>query len=75
MDNLLLTKGLFPQQFLDQSAEFILSIQQSDGSIPWFKGGKLDPWDHIEAAMGLSITGYHQQAEKCLSLAEATATE
>ncbi len=64
MDNLLLTKGLFPQLFFNQSAEFILSIQQPDGSIPWFEGGKLDPWDHIEAAMGLSITGYHEQAEQ-----------
>ncbi|MFL0811424.1 MAG: terpene cyclase/mutase family protein [Agarilytica sp.] len=36
---------------------YILSCQQEDGAILWFKGGKLDPWDHCEAAMALSISG------------------
>lgn len=47
-----------------QSAEFILSIQHEDGAIPWFTGGKLDPWDHTEAAMALSVAGEWQAAER-----------
>ena len=64
MDSLLLTKGIFPKDFLNKTADYILSVQLDDGSIPWFTGGKLDPWDHTEAAMGLSITGHHEAAEK-----------
>lgn len=35
----------------------IASIQKEDGEIPWWHGGKTDPWDHVEAAMGLTIGG------------------
>jgi hypothetical protein len=31
--------------------------QLPSGCIPWFEAGKADPWDHIEAAMGLTIGG------------------
>ncbi len=44
-------------------AEFIVSLQKPSGEIPWSAGGKTDPWDHIESAMGLSIAGYNRQAE------------
>lgn len=36
---------------------FLLSCQQKDGAVLWYKDGKLDPWDHTEALMGLSIAG------------------
>ncbi len=49
---------------LAKTAEFILSIQTDAGAIPWFKDGKLDPWDHTEAAMGLSTMGHHNQAKQ-----------
>ena len=42
-------------KFYSSSVDYILEVQNQDGSIPWEKGKKLDPWDHIEAAMGLSI--------------------
>ena len=41
--------------FYKKSISYILSVQREDGSIPWEINRKLDPWDHIEAAMGLSI--------------------
>ena len=34
----------------------------ADGSISWEKDKKLDPWDHIEAAMGLVIGGKEAEA-------------
>jgi hypothetical protein len=42
---------------------FIASIQKENGEIPWSIGGKTDPWDHVESAMGLSISGYYAEAE------------
>ena len=43
-------------------AELIAQTQLDSGEIPWCPGQKTDPWDHIEAAMGLSIGGFTQQA-------------
>ena len=51
-------------EFYRNSIDYILSVQETDGSIPWEKNKKLDPWDHIEAAMGLSIANKKSQAEK-----------
>ena len=50
--------------FYRNSIDYILSVQNKDGSIPWELEEKLDPWDHIEAAMGLSIAGKKYEAEK-----------
>ncbi|AKU15185.1 prenyltransferase [Luteipulveratus mongoliensis] len=47
---------------LTGTGEFILAHQSEDGAIPWFRGGQLDPWDHIEAAMGLTTLGHHEAA-------------
>ena len=46
-----------------RTADYIARVQQPSGAIPWFAGGSLDPWDHVEAAMGLSIGGYLNEAE------------
>lgn len=42
---------------LQRTADYIEALQKPDGSIPWFEGGVLDPWDHVESAMGLAIDG------------------
>lgn len=42
---------------------YIASNQSADGAIPWQQGQVLDPWDHVEAAMGLSVAGLVEQAE------------
>lgn len=57
-------RDLYPADFLRTSADYILGRQQADGAIPWFDGGYADPWDHVEAAMGLSIAGEYTAAEK-----------
>lgn len=51
---------------LDAAAGFIASVQKADGEIPWSVGDKTDPWDHVEAAMGLSIGGYFKEARRAL---------
>lgn len=64
MSGLIFTKGLFPEQLLRPTVEYILNTQNHDGSIPWFGGGKTDPWDHTEASMGLSIGGEFEAARR-----------
>lgn len=64
MSGVLLSRGLYPTEFFRPTVEFILDCQQPDGSIPWFEGGYADPWDHTEAAMGLSVGGEWDAAEK-----------
>ena len=41
----------------------IAAEQRENGEIPWRRGEKTDPWDMVEAAMGLSIGGYRREAE------------
>jgi hypothetical protein len=61
--NVSLSEAISPVD-LEQVARFIASLQKANGEIPWSAGGKTDPWDHIESAMGLSAAGMYGQAER-----------
>ncbi len=39
------------------TADWVAGRQHSDGSLPWFPGRKLDPWDHTQSAMSLALEG------------------
>lgn len=56
------TSGVLTAEQLDRTGEFILRQQDGSGAIPWFAGGQLDPWDHVEAAMGLAALGHVDEA-------------
>jgi hypothetical protein len=49
---------------VDQTAGWIASVQLPNGMIPWFPGGHGDPWNHVEAAMALSVAGWRLEAER-----------
>jgi len=49
---------------IDEICNLIAQTQLPTGEIPWSEGQKTDPWDHVEAAMGLSIGGYQRQARR-----------
>ena len=49
---------------IDAVAALIAETQFDSGEIPWCEGQKTDPWDHVEAAMGLSIGGYLEEAQR-----------
>lgn len=51
------------QKLIERTTEFIVQTQQPGGGIPWFKDGIIDPWDHVESAMGLTIGGRLREAE------------
>lgn len=42
----------------------IAATQKENGEIPWSEGDKTDPWDHVEAAMGLTIGGEYGRARQ-----------
>lgn len=48
---------------VEDTARSIAKVQEPSGALPWFTGGHLDPWDHVEAAMGLSAAGFLSEAE------------
>lgn len=48
---------------LRRTGQFIASHQDADGAIAWFRGGRLDPWDHVESAMALTVLGLYAEAE------------
>jgi hypothetical protein len=43
--------------------DLIAKTQRNSGEIPWCDGHKTDPWDHVEAAMGLTIGGRLKEAQ------------
>ena len=54
------------------TAAWIASRQEPDGMIPWAFGGKMDPWDHIHAAMGLALAGYTEEARSAFRFSART---
>ena len=49
---------------LQQTVDAIAEWQLPSGMIPWFPGGHADPWNHVEAAMALTLGGRHAEAER-----------
>ncbi|WP_459903339.1 phenyltransferase domain-containing protein [Desulfosarcina cetonica] len=49
---------------VDAVCRLIAATQLPSGEIPWSPGGKTDPWDHIEAAMGLVVGGDFESARR-----------
>lgn len=59
---------LYPETPLniDSVVNAIAGLQRPNGDIPWHTDGKTDPWDLVEAVMGLNIGGCHVQARAAL---------
>jgi hypothetical protein len=49
---------------IESAAALIARTQYKNGEIPWSDGQKTDPWDHVEAAMGLCVGGYLNEARR-----------
>ncbi len=62
--NLYVSKGFFPRNYFSATVDYLAEVQQPDGAIPWFAGGHLDPWDHVESAMGLAVGGRLAESER-----------
>lgn len=54
------------------TARAIAGVQRADGMIPWFPGGHCDPWNHVEAAMALTVCGLTEEAERAFDWLAST---
>jgi hypothetical protein len=54
--------GVLTGQQVRTTVAWIADQQDFDGALPWFRGGQLDPWDSVEAAMALDVGGEHDRA-------------
>jgi hypothetical protein len=57
------TSGLTPGE-LAATAASIVAMQEPDGAIPWSPGTHADVWNHLEAAMALTVTGQELAARR-----------
>jgi hypothetical protein len=56
--------GVITAEEVVATARSIAAAQERSGAIPWFAGGHVDPWDHVESAMALSAAGMRAEAER-----------
>lgn len=47
----------FTNGYFNGAARRIMDLQRADGAIAWFENGVVDPWNHLEAVMGLNLCG------------------
>lgn len=57
---------------LRATVDHIAGEQAADGLLPWFTGYHADPWDHVEAAMGLTVGGLPDEARAAYRWSAAT---
>ncbi len=55
-------EGVLSASDVVATAHAIAEVQRADGMIPWFPGGHCDPWNHVEAAMALTVCGLADEA-------------
>jgi hypothetical protein len=56
--------GLLSAHDVRATAAAIARAQEPWGAIPWFDGGHVDTWDHVECAMALLVGGEVEAAER-----------
>lgn len=54
------------------TAASIAAEQLPAGTIPWFRGGRWDPWDHTESVLALDSAGMHSPARRGLEFLART---
>ncbi|MDO8288929.1 MAG: prenyltransferase [Parvibaculum sp.] len=64
-----------PDGHFDGARARILDLQRDNGAIPWYDGGVIDPWNHTEAAMGLTVIGETTRARLAFQYLQETQLE
>jgi hypothetical protein len=54
-------RPLTPEQ-IETTTDWIIEQQEPSGEIPWWRGGKMDPWDHTHSAMALTVSGRRDES-------------
>lgn len=55
---------MFDRSTIGTMGRAIVGVQESTGAIPWERRRHCDPWDHVEAAMGLDVAGLHRESRE-----------
>jgi len=61
-----------PDGHFDGARDRIIELQRDNGAIPWYDGGIVDPWNHTEAAMGLTVIGEIERARRAFRYLQET---
>nr|WP_228046847.1 prenyltransferase [Saccharopolyspora sp. HNM0983] len=56
--------GVLRAEDIARTGRSIAAVQQESGAIPWFPGGHVDPWDHVESAMAMAVAGLADDAAR-----------
>jgi hypothetical protein len=56
--------GVLSDEEIRRTGNNLASLQRPSGQIPWFEGGHCDPWNHVETAMALTVTGHRDEARR-----------
>jgi hypothetical protein len=56
--------GVLSDEEIRQTGNTLAALQKTNGQIPWFEGGHCDPWNHVETAMALTVTGHYDEARR-----------
>ncbi|MFZ5847449.1 MAG: prenyltransferase [Actinomycetota bacterium] len=56
--------GVLSADQVRRTAASIARAQEPSGAIPWYRGGRIDTWDHVECAMALLVGGEVEAAER-----------
>ncbi len=64
MKPILIDAGTVADGFFDGAVARILELQRTNGAIPWYDDGVIDPWNHTEAAMGLTVMKEWEHARR-----------
>jgi hypothetical protein len=55
--------GILTEEQIATTAAHLAHRQLASGLMPWYPGAHADPWNHVECAMALTVTGYHEHAD------------
>ena len=56
--------GVLSDLEIRHTGNSLAALQKRSGQIPWFEHGHCDPWNHVEAAMALTVTGHLDEARR-----------
>jgi hypothetical protein len=63
--------GVLSAAQVARTADHIAALQQADGLFPWLAGDHADPWNHVEAAMAMTVSGRREAARRAFAWSAA----
>ncbi len=64
--------GVLRDDEVARTGQYLADLVGANGQIPWWPGGHTDPWNHVEVAMALTVTGHLDEARAAYDWLERT---